>query len=60
MEAEQRPAAMGPEQRTHDAENWRLGIKPGSPLDVGLEPAVVVEIVDAILTTALGDHAFRN
>ncbi|MDT5014398.1 MAG: hypothetical protein QOD39_558 [Mycobacterium sp.] len=51
MEAERnRPAAMGRERRTHDAENWRLGIKSGFTGPDGLKPAVVADrIVDAIL-----------
>ena len=51
MEAERnRPAAMGPERRTQDAENWRLGIKSGFTGPDGLKPAVVADkIVDAIL-----------
>jgi NAD(P)-dependent dehydrogenase (short-subunit alcohol dehydrogenase family) len=52
MEAERnRPAAMGPERRTPDAENWRLAIKSGFTGPDGLPPAVVADkIVDAILT----------
>lgn len=51
MEAERnRPGAIGPERRTSDAENWRLGIKAGFTGPDGLEPAVVADkIVDAIL-----------
>jgi len=52
MEAERnRPAGMAPERRTHDAENWRLGIKSGFTGPDGLPPAAVADmIVDAILT----------
>ena len=52
MESERnRPAAMGPERRTQDAENWRQGIKAGFTGPDGLTPSVVAEkIVDAILT----------
>ncbi len=52
MEADRnRPPAIGPERRTQDAENWRLGIKSGFTGPDGLPPAVVADkIVDAILT----------
>lgn len=52
MEAERnRPAALGAELRTGDAEAWRLGIKGGFTGPAGLEPEVVAEqVVDAILT----------
>jgi hypothetical protein len=52
MEAERnRPAEMGPERRTQDAENWRQGIKAGFTGPDGLTPSAVADkIVDAILT----------
>ena len=52
MEADRnRPAAIGPERRTQDAENWRPGIKSGFTGPDGLPPSVVADkIVDAILT----------
>ena len=51
MEAERnRPAALGAEARTPDAERWRLGIKDGFTGPDGLEPeAVADQIVDAVL-----------
>lgn len=52
MESERnRPATLRAEQRTADAENWRLGIKSGFTGPDGLEPdAVAEQIVDAVLT----------
>jgi NAD(P)-dependent dehydrogenase (short-subunit alcohol dehydrogenase family) len=51
MEAERnRPATLGSEIRTSDAEAWRLGIKGGFTGPDGLEPVAVAEqIVDAVL-----------
>jgi NAD(P)-dependent dehydrogenase (short-subunit alcohol dehydrogenase family) len=52
MDAERnRPAEYGTEDRTSDAEAWRLGIKAGFTGPDGLEPeAVADQVVDAILT----------
>jgi NAD(P)-dependent dehydrogenase (short-subunit alcohol dehydrogenase family) len=51
MDAERnRPAQFGTEDRTDDAEAWRLGIKAGFTGPDGLEPeAVADQVVDAVL-----------